>query len=57
MMQYFSIDLSWKHAVRACGCWCMGHALGVVIGCVICIGCEVGCIWYGEVMRLIVGFG
>lgn len=57
MMQYFSIDLSWKHAVRACGCWCMGHALGVVIGCVICIGCEAGCIRYGEVVRLIVGFG
>lgn len=40
----------------------MSHALGFVFGCVVCIGYEVGClvigcIWYGDVMRLVVGFG
>ena len=38
------------------------HALGVVFECVTCIDCEVGClvvecIWYGDVVRLVVGFG
>lgn len=35
----------------------MGHALGFVFGCVVCISCEFGCMWYSDVVRLIVQFG
>lgn len=58
-MNYLSYrQMWWLHMVVGG----VGHALGFVFGCVACIGCEVGClivecIWYGDIVRLVVRFG